>query len=491
MKTKPFSELGVGEPLQRAIGEMGFENPTPIQAAAIPAILEQSDLVGQSQTGTGKTAAFAIPVLEMTDPVRDRVQALVICPTRELAVQVTGEFIKLARFMKGVRIVPIYGGQPIQRQITHLRTPPQIVVGTPGRIIDHLYRGTLQLDHLERVVLDEADEMLNMGFREEIETILRFASGERKLQTILFSATFPPPIRGLVKEWLHEPAVIRMEGGTLAAERVRQVVVEARDSMRTEGISRLMDLHGYKKAIVFCNTRRGCDELVEEIRSRGYSSEVLHGELSQNARNRVMKRFRGEGIEILVATDVAARGLDVEDVDAVFNFDIPLDPENYVHRIGRTGRAGREGVAFTFASGRKGRSIRVIEKLLRQRLETIPLPSVQEVAESRINLLLQEVRGELEAGGLRPWIEQIESMLDGEDGEYTPIEVAAALLRMKEESKKVLETARETGRVQARPFKSRNPRRSSKPEPFYAHFVKKEKAGKSGEKRGGKRMRRH
>ncbi len=431
LKTNPFADLGISTPILKAIEEMGYEAPTKIQSAAIPLIREGRDLAGQAQTGTGKTAAFAIPLLEKINTGSVDVQAIIMCPTRELAVQVTGEIIKLAKYISGVRVTPVYGGQPIFRQIKQIREGSQIVVGTPGRVIDHLKRGTLSLEKLETVILDEADEMLNMGFREDIETILGYGSREIPRQTVMFSATMSTGIKKIMNLYFQDPEMIRVEGKTPSADGIQQYIVEARDSMRTEGICRLLDLHSYNLALVFCNTKRTCDTLINELQSRGYSSDALHGDMTQSVRDKVMRKFRDGRIDVLVATDVAARGLDVENVDVVFNYDIPQDPEYYVHRIGRTGRAGKTGVAYTFASGRKNRNIRYIENKLKTRIETIPLPSMRQVEVSVRGAMLQEVRDTLESGGLRPWIEQIEDI--AAEG-FAPIEVAAALLKMRDGS---------------------------------------------------------
>ncbi len=429
LKTNPFADLGISAPIIKAIEEMGYEAPTKIQAAAIPLIREGRDLAGQAQTGTGKTAAFAIPLLEKINTKSGKVQAIIMCPTRELAVQVTGEIIKLAKYMSGVRATPVYGGQPIFRQIKQIRDGSQIVVGTPGRVIDHLKRGTLSLDQLETVILDEADEMLNMGFREDIETILGYGSREIPRQTVMFSATMSTEIKKIMSQYFNNPEMIKVEGKTPSADGIQQYIVEARDSMRTEGICRLLDLHNYKLSLVFCNTKRTCDTLIGELQSRGYPADALHGDMTQMVRDKVMKKFRDGRIEVLVATDVAARGLDVENIDAIFNYDIPQDPEYYVHRIGRTGRAGKTGVAYTFSSGRKSRNIRYIENKLNLRIESIPLPSMKQVEASIRGVMLEEVRDTLESGGLRPWIEQIEEI--AADG-FAPIEVAAALLKMRD-----------------------------------------------------------
>ncbi|CAN5448806.1 DEAD/DEAH box helicase [soil metagenome] len=483
MNTTQFIDLGISTPILKAIEEMGFETSTKIQAAAIPAIMEGKDVAGQAQTGTGKTAAFAIPVLEQIDAGSKNVQAIVMCPTRELAVQVTGEFIKLAKFIKGIHITPVYGGQPISRQIKQIKSGTQIVVGTPGRVIDHLKRGTLNLQNLKMVILDEADEMLNMGFRDDIETILGYSSEDGKRQTIMFSATMSKDIKKIMNRYFHDPEMIKVEGKAPAADDIEQYIVEARDSMRTEGICRLLDINDYKLALIFCNTKRKCDSLVGEMQSRGYSSDALHGDMSQNVRDKVMDKFRKGKVDVLIATDVAARGLDIEDIDVVFNYDIPQDPEYYVHRIGRTGRAGRKGVAYTFSSGRKNKNLRYIEKNLKINLKTIPLPSAQDVQASLMDSYEQEIRKTLEAGGLRPYIERVESLASDQ---FTPIEVAAAILKLQEGKKAPVLTG-STNEKNYSSDKQRPKRRKSKvdkeSEPFYKPFT----GGKTKNRKNRKR----
>lgn len=426
MKNSTFSELDIRPEILKAINEMGFEAPTPIQSLAIPVISAGKDMVGQAQTGTGKTAAFGIPALQIADPSSNLPSVLILCPTRELAIQVTGEFIKLAKYMNGIYTVPVYGGQPISRQLKALKRGTQIVVGTPGRVIDHLKRGTLKLDHLKMVILDEADEMLNMGFREDLEQILSYSKG--KSQTVMFSATVPKTIRNIMNRWMDNPQMVKVEGKTETASGIDQFVMEVRDSVRTEAVERVMNMTQAKLALVFCNTKRLCDDLVEELKSRGFSADALHGDMTQNIRDKVMNSFRSGKIEMLVATDVAARGLDVENVDIVFNYDIPQDPEYYVHRIGRTGRAGKTGMAITFSSGRKRQRIKFIEKIIRTRLQPIPMPSVKEVQLSKIDSEVDGLINTLQKGGLREYIERLEPI--AEQG-YTPIEIAAALFKMK------------------------------------------------------------
>ncbi|TVR15813.1 MAG: DEAD/DEAH box helicase [Balneolaceae bacterium] len=428
MNITSFSELGIQPEILKAVDEMGFEAPTPIQNKTIPAILNGNDVVGHAQTGTGKTAAFGIPAIQMADKGSRTPSVLILCPTRELAIQVTGELIKLAKFTDGVFTVPVYGGQSIGRQLNQLKKGAQIVVGTPGRVIDHLKRGTLKLGSLKMVVLDEADEMLNMGFREDLEEILSYSHG--KSQTVMFSATVPKTIRQIMNRWMEDPEMIKVEGKAETAAGIDQFVMEVRDSVRTEAVSRVMDMGNFKLALVFCNTKRMCDNLVQELQSRGFSADALHGDMSQNVRDKVMQKFRTGQIEMLVATDVAARGLDVENVDVVFNYDIPQDPEYYVHRIGRTGRAGRSGMAITFSSGRGRKRIRFIEKIIRTRLKPLPMPSVREVQISKMDKHIDELFDTLNAGGLREYIEQLEPV--AETG-FTPIEIAAALFKMRVE----------------------------------------------------------
>lgn len=429
MKNSSFSELNIQPDFLKAVNDMGFEAPTPIQSSCIPAILAGNDVVGQAQTGTGKTAAFGIPALQMADRGSKTPSVLILCPTRELAIQVTGELIKLAKYTNGVFTVPVYGGQPISRQLNALKKGAQIVVGTPGRVIDHLKRGTLKLGALKLVVLDEADEMLNMGFREDLEQILSYSQG--KSQTVMFSATVPKAIKGIMNRWMDNPEMIKVEGRAQTAEGIDQFVMEVRDSMRTEAISRMMDMGNFRLGLVFSNTKRQCDNLVQEFQSRGFSADALHGDMRQNVRDKVMNKFRNGSIELLIATDVAARGLDVDDIDVVFNYDIPQDPEYYVHRIGRTGRAGKTGIAITFSSGRKRKQIRFIEKIVRTKLKPLPMPSVKEVQISKLESKLDEVYDVLQQGGLREYIDLLEPI--AEDG-YSPIELAAALLKMKLEA---------------------------------------------------------
>ena len=431
MTNLTFSNLDLSHEMMRAITEMGFEEPTPIQEECIPLILAGNDLVGQAQTGTGKTAAFGIPLVEQIDLSANQTQVLIQCPTRELAIQVTGELLKLAKFKGHLNVVPVYGGQSINRQIKALKRGAHIVVGTPGRTIDHLKRGTLKLDNLKQLVFDEADEMLNMGFRDDMEEILTYTGGP--VQKIMFSATVPGAIKGIMKRFMNDPKMVTMERKAVTAPNIQQLLVEVRDSVRTEAICRFMELEDYKLALVFCNTKRKTEQVANELRGRGYASDLINGDLSQNQRDQVMDKFRKGHIDILVATDVAARGIDVDDVEAVFNYDVPQDPEYYVHRIGRTGRAGRSGVAITFATRRKKKQVRSIEKQIKTKLDRGNMPSESDVRDSRVSNKLEKVIETLEKGSLREYIEMIEKF---PNEEYTSIEIAAALLKLNLEGQK-------------------------------------------------------
>ncbi|MBR4236292.1 MAG: DEAD/DEAH box helicase [Clostridia bacterium] len=330
---------------------MGYEKPTPIQEMTITPLLNGRDLIGQAQTGTGKTAAFGIPMIEKVDGSDKSVQALVLSPTRELAVQTAGEIAKLAKYRPGLRVLAVYGGQPIERQLRELRYGVQIIVGTPGRVMDHLDRGTLDISRISMCVLDEADEMLDMGFREDIENILSRTNESR--QTALFSATMPLPIMSLAQKYLREPEFLKVQNTTLTVDAVKQTYIQVRSFHKTELLARLLVRDNIGKALVFMNTKLGVEDVVTGLQSRGFAAAGLHGDMRQIERDAIMERFRAGTVDILIATDVAARGLDIENVEAVFNYDIPLDVEYYVHRIGRTGRAGREGRAYTFVVGRE------------------------------------------------------------------------------------------------------------------------------------------
>lgn len=421
-----FENLGISQEIVKAIDDLGFETPTPIQESAIPFLLEGRDVMGQAQTGTGKTAAFGIPLVQRADTSSNHVQKLVLCPTRELAVQVTEELITLATHVNGLKVIPVYGGAPIGRQIKQLNSGVQIVVGTPGRMIDHIKRSTLKLKSVDTIVLDEADEMLNMGFRDDIEFVLNQIEGD--IQTVMFSATMSKEIKAIMNKKMHNPEVIRIKGKAITAPKIDQFVVEVRDSVRPEAIARFMDVEQFKLGLIFTNTKRQADQLALKMKALGFGCDCLHGDMRQAVRDKVMRKFRNGEIDLLVATDVAARGIDVDDVDVVFNFDIPQDPEYYVHRIGRTGRAGREGTAITFTSGKKNKKLKFIQRQVGGELKNRNLPTQEDVKDSRLQQMRANIEKELEKGGLREYIEHIEAMADDR---FTPIEIAAVLLKQK------------------------------------------------------------
>ncbi|GAA3400885.1 DEAD/DEAH box helicase [Paenibacillus hodogayensis] len=385
---KLFSDFGLDAKVVRAITEMGFEESTPIQEKTIPLALEGKDLIGQAQTGTGKTAAFGIPLVSRIEPSEEKIVALIMCPTRELAIQVAEEISKLGRF-KGIRSLPIYGGQDIVKQIRALKKKPQIIIGTPGRLLDHINRKTIKLDNVNTVVLDEADEMLDMGFMEDIQSILQLVPSDR--HTMLFSATMPENIKRLAKQFLTDPEHVSVIPKQVSAPLIDQSYVEVHEKQKFEALSRLLDMESPELAIIFGRTKRRVDELSEALQKRGYSAEGLHGDLSQNQRDNVMRKFRDGSIDVLVATDVAARGLDVSGVTHVVNFDLPQDPESYVHRIGRTGRAGREGAAWTFVTPREIDHLHFIEKVTRHRIPRKPLPSLAEAIEGKQRVTAERI----------------------------------------------------------------------------------------------------
>lgn len=424
MDSLQFMELDIKPEILKAIAHMGFEEMTPIQARAIPVELSGADVVGQAQTGTGKTAAFAIPILQKIHPKLKKPQAMVICPTRELAIQVADEIRKLAKYMPSVKVLPIYGGQEISKQIRSLKAGVQVIIGTPGRIMDHMRRKTVKFDEISTVVLDEADEMLDMGFREDIETILSDIREDR--QTLLFSATMPRPILELTKKYQHSPQTIKVVRKELTVPNITQYYYEVRPKNKSEVLSRLLDIYDPKLSVVFCNTKKGVDELVQDLQGRGYFAEGLHGDMKQTMRDRVMRSFRNGKTDILVATDVAARGIDVDDVDAVFNYDLPQDEEYYVHRIGRTGRAGKAGMAFSFVVGREVYKLREIKKYCRAKIKAQPIPSLNDVTETRVEKIFERLDSYIEDQDLKRYINMIEAFVNEKD--YTTMDVAAAFL---------------------------------------------------------------
>lgn len=426
METVRFDELNIAEPILRAITDMGFEEATPIQAKAIPIEMTGIDVLGQAQTGTGKTAAFAIPLLQKINPKEKKLQSIVLCPTRELAIQVADEIRHLAKYLHGVKVLPIYGGQDIVKQIRSLKAGTQIMIGTPGRVMDHMRRKTVKFDHIHTVILDEADEMLNMGFREDIETILKDVPKER--QTILFSATMPKPILEIAGEYQKDAQLIKVVKKELTVANIEQYYYEVKQKNKDEVLSRLLDIYNPKLSLVFCNTKKKVDELVEVLQNRGYFAEGLHGDLKQSQRDRVMNGFRNGKTEILVATDVAARGIDVDNVEAVFNYDLPQDDEYYVHRIGRTGRAGRTGMAFSFVVGREAYKLRDIMKYCKTKIVLQRVPSLNDVVNTKYDKIMDQIRNMVQEEELTSVIEMLEKRLNEED--FTALDMAAALFKM-------------------------------------------------------------
>lgn len=418
-----FESLGLSANTLRAITELGYEEPTPIQLRTITQLMEGADVIAQAQTGTGKTAAFALPIIERIDHSIRTPQALILAPTRELAVQVAAAFEKYGKYHR-LTVVPIYGGQPIERQLRVLDRGAHIVVGTPGRVIDHLERGTLRLEHVRFLVLDEADEMLDMGFIEDVESILQKVPAER--QTALFSATMPNPIAILAKRYMHDPQRITVEGKHVTVPQIRQVVYDVGSRDKFEMLARLIEFEAPTSAIVFCRTKSEVDGLGARLIARGFAAETLHGDLSQIQRDRVMGRFRSGHVKLLIATDVAARGLDIDHVSHVINYDIPFDHEVYVHRVGRTGRAGRAGSAITLVGMRDRRLLQVIERAIGVRIERGNLPTLEDVTARRRDAFRDSLREIIDAGDLERYADMISDLSD----EYGPELVAAAALRM-------------------------------------------------------------
>ena len=424
MEKLKFKDLNISEEIQKAVEDMGFEEASPIQSLAIPKILAKKDVIGQAQTGTGKTAAFGIPLLENINEHDESLQAIILCPTRELAIQVAEELRKLAAYLPEINVLPVYGGQPIDRQIKALKKGVQIIIGTPGRVMDHISRGTINLSTIKTVILDEADEMLDMGFRDDIEYILEFIPDER--QFLLFSATLPVEILQLAQRYQNDSEIVKVTRHELTTPDVDQKYFEVKEDMKLELLSRLLDINDFDLSLVFCNTKRKVDKLVSHLQVRGYLADGLHGDLTQNQRDHVMRKFKNGNIEILVATDVAARGIDVGGVEGVFNYDIPNDNEYYVHRIGRTGRAGKTGKAFSFVSGREIYQLRDIQRYAKTKIEQAPIPSLIDVEEVKKDNFIEELKERINTEDISKETYIIEKLIE-ED--YNSIDIAATLLK--------------------------------------------------------------
>jgi ATP-dependent RNA helicase DeaD len=422
--TTQFVDLNLRPELMQAVNALGFIEPTPIQAALIPVMLTGADVIGQAQTGTGKTAAFALPILNNLEPGERHVQALVLCPTRELALQVAGAITDFGK-VQDVRVLAVYGGQPYGPQISRLNRGVDVVVGTPGRLIDLLERNALNISQVRTVVLDEADEMLSMGFVEDIETILAETPEDR--QTALFSATLPAPIRRLASRYMNSPQSILIQRSQVTLESIEQRYYLVNQADKMAALTRLFEIEPPTSALIFVRTRVGTGELATELARRGFPAESLNGDLSQEARERTLNRFRKNQVKVLVATDVAARGLDIDDISHVFNYDLPDDPEIYIHRIGRTGRAGKTGVAISMVTPREKRLLRQIESLIRQPLTKSTLPTEEDIRNHREEELLENIKVWLVRARYHREREMVARLV--EEG-HDPLEIAAAALKL-------------------------------------------------------------
>jgi ATP-dependent RNA helicase DeaD len=450
-----FAELGLSEPMLRTIGELGYETATPIQAQTIPLLLEGLDVIGQAQTGTGKTAAFALPLIERLDPSERRVQALILTPTRELAMQVAEAIHNYSRHQP-LRVLAVYGGQPIERQLNRLQAGTQVVVGTPGRVMDHLRRGSLQLDAVRAVVLDEADEMLDMGFVEDVEWILAQTAAEQR-QTALFSATLPPQVRALANRYMREPRHVSVGRDEMTVPNIEQRYYLVNEPAKLEVLARVLEVEEASATLIFSRTKLGAAELTEALQARGFAVDALHGDMSQLDRESVLRKFRARQITTVVATDVAARGLDIEGISHVINYDIPYDLEAYVHRIGRTGRAGREGVAITLLTPRERRLLRDIERFIGKPIEAARPPQLADVAQRRAERLKLRLRELIEADELtsyRPLIDEL--VAEG----YDPTALAAAMAQVAHAANPRLLTRANEPEIELEPREERRAPRS-------------------------------
>ncbi|MFD1038373.1 DEAD/DEAH box helicase [Virgibacillus byunsanensis] len=418
-----FNELGISTPIMKALEKMGFEEATPIQAETIPLAKQGNDVIGQAQTGTGKTAAFGIPMLEKIDQNVKKIQGLVVAPTRELAIQVAEELNRLGKF-KGVRVLPVYGGQHMERQIRALKDGPQIVVATPGRLLDHMRRKTIRINMVQTAVLDEADEMLNMGFIDDIRDILKGIPEER--QTLLFSATMPKEIRNIANTLMRSPKEIKVKSKEMTVENIDQYFVEVPEKYKFDTLNNHLDIHGPDLAIIFSRTKKRVDEVAEGLQARGFRAEGIHGDLTQGKRMSVLNKFKNGRVDVLVATDVAARGLDISGVTHVYNFDIPQDPESYVHRIGRTGRAGRTGEAISFITPREIAHLKLIEKTTKSKMKRLMPPTNQEAKRGQQQIAVSNILQTIEQKELKEYHQTANELLQDHDS----ITVIAAALKM-------------------------------------------------------------
>lgn len=484
--TIKFSDLNLPQQVLDALDKIGYETPSPIQAEAIPLLSEGHDLIGQAQTGTGKTAAFALPMLAKINPEINQPQLVVLAPTRELAIQVAEAFQAYAAFSDRIRILPVYGGSSYDHQLRQLKRGVQIVVGTPGRVIDHIKRKTLRLDNVSMLVLDEADEMLRMGFIDDVEWVLEQVPQRR--QTALFSATMPPQIRKIADKFLNEPKTVKIASKTSTAEKIRQRFCKVSPNNKLEALTRVLEVEEFDGVIIFVRTKTATTELADKLAARGYDVEPLNGDIQQKSRERTVDRLKQGQIDILVATDVVARGLDVDRVSHVINFDIPYDTESYVHRIGRTGRAGREGEAILFISPREMRMLKSIEKATKQSITPLPIPNVSELNESRLSRFKARVVEALDDTNLDAWTDVIEQIQ--QETETSPETLLAALASLAQGGEQIFlsesdvpeinvpdrgdrdnrrDRNRDGGRDRGRDGKGRN-RRDNKPDANMARY---------------------
>jgi len=433
-----FEELDISSDVLRAIEDMGFEETTPIQTKAIPSIMQGKDIIGQAQTGTGKTVAFGIPILEKIDSFNNNTQAIILCPTRELAIQVSEELKRLAKFKRNITTLPVYGGQSISKQIKALKKGVQVVIGTPGRVMDHMRRGTLNLSSIEFLILDEADVMLDMGFIDDIETILRDIPDNKN--TLFFSATIPKSIKKLSRKYQKNSMFVKVAHEKLTVPTTEQYYLEIKKGNKLKVLSRLIDLYNPELGLVFCNTRKEVDRVNMQLQARGYSSDAIHGGLNQNQRDHVMNNFKSGFTEILVATNVAARGIDIEGIEIVFNYDVPFDTDYYVHRIGRTGRAGKSGIAFTFIVGKDIYKLKDIQKYIKKSISRKNVPTRDDIEQARFEKVEIELMEYIDRKHLGKYINYIENLIDNK---YTAIEIAAALLKKTIEKQAEIENSSE------------------------------------------------
>ncbi|QIK81968.1 DEAD/DEAH box helicase [Lysobacter sp. HDW10] len=454
-----FADLGLSDGLLKALKDVGYEHPSPIQAATIPPLMEGRDVLGQAQTGTGKTAAFALPLLSNIDPKLNKPQVLVLAPTRELAIQVSEAFHKYASHLQGFNVVPIYGGQSYTPQLSALKRGAHVVVGTPGRVIDHLEKGSLDLSGLKALVLDEADEMLRMGFIDDVEAVLKKTPEGR--QVALFSATMPAVIRRIAQTYLNNPVEVTIKSTTTTAANITQRYWAVSGVHKLDALTRILEAEPFDGMIIFSRTKIGTEELAEKLSARGIAAAAINGDMDQKARERTIQRLKDGNIDVLVATDVAARGLDVERISHVVNYDIPYDTESYVHRIGRTGRAGRKGDAILFVTPRERGMLRSIERATRQTIESMALPTVADVNTRRVERFFEKVTGALDGDGVQPLKEMLEQF---ERERNIPMsEIAAALAHLVQGKKPLLLDARDEA-AGAKGFAADRPERSSRKE---------------------------